>query len=171
MKPRERPTKTVVVFWKEVDVGLLQLKKALYMYRTVKGKKLLLIGKAGRETVRQRWACPSKERVSRLATKVGISSVKPYIGCLFTSLPLTHSLVHDVEKVLIFNTQPSWNETGKKSYTMARARLSVECTGDWPHPEWFFQHPPPRDIGIPMTTVIKIPCFVHTNSLPERTRR
>lgn len=161
---REKPNKTVQILWREADPALLQINKALYMYRTLRGRTILLIGKAGRETIRQRWTCPSKDRVNRLAKKEGIKHVRPFIGILFTVLPITHSLVHDVEKLLIFHVQPRWNQTGKQSYTMARPNLTVERRGWWPHREWSFQHPPPRSIGTPGTCVIEIPCIFHTKS-------
>jgi hypothetical protein len=131
---RDAPTEEIILSWHLADGLTLQGKKALYLYRRVKGKKILYIGKACSQTIYRRFACPSKSRLGKLFRHERGGLIKPLIANFHTSRALTPQLIDDVERLLIFLVQPEGNGPGKQSCQLYHRSLDVRCDGEWPHP-------------------------------------
>ena|SRR5882724_11924363 len=105
----------------------------------VGGRKVLYIGKAGKQSINARFKCRSKDRW----VKKGIKSdtlLVPLVAGFTTTRTATAELIKDVEKLLIFLVQPELNGPHKKSLTLHYSDILVECDGLWPHPSKFFSY-------------------------------
>jgi hypothetical protein len=109
-----------------------------WLYRWDYRKEILLIGQADRQTPSERWTCPSKDPVVDWLAKQGIHTVRPYLGEISTDTRLTAQLFDDIEKLLIFATQPRGNISAKSSCNFKRQELTVRCTGLWPYADKVF---------------------------------
>lgn len=136
---RSEPTEDIELFWQLADNLSVQASQAVYMFRKERGREILYIGKAFRQSIKQRWVCRSKARLGKLARKERIT-LRPLVAGFHTKLRLTPHLVDDVERLLIFMTQPRWNRPGMKSCSLHHRRLTVKCTGQWPYPRSIFTY-------------------------------
>jgi hypothetical protein len=109
--------------------------RALYFYRAYRTRKILYIGKAYRQSIKDRWNCPSKQKIVRRGV-----TVRPFVTGFHTSRRLTPQLFDDVERLLIFLVQPEKNRHHKESCRLHHKRLDVECLGEWPYPRYRFSY-------------------------------
>jgi hypothetical protein len=139
LKYSREPTETVELCWQVPDALRIQASNAIYFFRRKRGRGILYIGKAGRQTVKGRLFCRSKDRLRELAKRDG-GEVRPFVAALFTKRPVTRKLVDDVERLLIFLVDPPWNRPGKLTCRLHHRELVVKCTGEWPHPRTTFSY-------------------------------
>ena len=136
---REAPSDEVVLHWHLADPLTIQATRALYLFRKERGREILYIGKADRQTLHSRWSCRSKGRLAKLERKEKIR-LRPLITGFHTKRRVTPQLIDDVERLLIFLVQPRWNHPGKETCRLHHRDLFVRCDGDWPHrrtPFWY----------------------------------
>jgi len=136
---RSEPTSEIELFWQPVDPLVLQARNALYLIRESRSREVLYIGKSGRQTIKGRLLCQSKDRLARLAREEG-SSLKPLVAGFHTSRRLTPQLIDDVERLLIYLVQPRGNVRGKNTCRLHHRDLVVRCSGEWPHPRTSFEY-------------------------------
>ena len=117
------PTETVELCWQVPDALRIQARNTLYFFRRKRGRAILYIGKAGRQTVKARLFCPSKDRLRKLGQHDG-GEVRPFVA----------------ERLLIFLVDPLWNRTGKSTCRLHHRNLVVKCTGEWPHRRTTFSY-------------------------------
>ena len=109
-------------------------RNALYAYLSQDGSNLLHIGMAGRETLKERFDCESKEGFVEWATSEGFANIRVLIGQIETDAPrFTLQMLQDVESLLIFRLKPLGNVRNTLSRNITRPGLRVRCLGDaWP---------------------------------------
>jgi|ERR1022692_356041 hypothetical protein len=136
---RREPNEEVDLFWEGANPLNIGSKPALYLLKNPRGGAILYIGKAGSQTIRDRWLCRSKDRIVKLARKEKIE-FRPLVAGLHTSRPKSKQLISDVEKLLIFMVQPRWNKMGLDTCRLHHRELVVNCSGSWPFPRWRFSY-------------------------------
>ena len=136
---RSEPTQEVDLFWESANPLNIRSTSALYLLKNPRAGKILYIGKAGSQTIRDRWLCRSKDRIAKLARKERIR-VRPLVAGLHTSRRLTSELVNDVERLLIFLVQPRWNRMGMDTCRLHHRELVVNCSGKWPLRRYRFSY-------------------------------
>jgi hypothetical protein len=107
----------------------------LYAYLHPENDRILYIGKADYQTVRQRlYGSHKNEIFDFFWRKYGIEKVNVIQGELMLEEGRRRSteLLADVESLLIVRLQPPANIAYTRSRTY-RPGLRVRCIGDWPH--------------------------------------
>jgi hypothetical protein len=133
------PSEDVELYWRKADDLTLHARRAIYLFRRYGSREILLIGKAYRQSLKNRWNCPSKKRLDKLARKEHIK-IAPLIASPFTKKRITPKLIDDIERLLIFLVRPRWNGPGKQSCTLHHRVLVVKCSGEWPYPRAEFSY-------------------------------
>jgi hypothetical protein len=107
---------------------------SLYAYVSQDGSTLLHIGMAGRETLKERFDCESKDGFVDWAISEGFPNIRVLIGQIETDTPrFTIEMLQDVESLLIFRLKPLGNVRNTLSRNITRPGLRVRCLGDvWP---------------------------------------
>jgi hypothetical protein len=136
---RREPTDEIELHWRLADKLTLRATHALYLFRKLRGREILYIGKAERQTIGSRWSCQSKKWLERLAKREGIGT-KPLITGFHATRRITPHLIDDVERLLIFLIGPRWNGPGKETCRLYHRHLVVSCSGEWPHPRTTFEY-------------------------------
>jgi len=116
------------------DSDLWDYLRALYAYFTVDDSEILYIGKAGRQTVRERWNRSAKEGFwDALETERNIKEHVVRVGEIWLDegRKLTRELLSDVETLLIKRLRP-WGNIQSRLSRIPRPGLRVRCEGDWP---------------------------------------
>jgi hypothetical protein len=124
----------VEVRWTRVvdDESLWAATRVLYAWCDPGTSRVLYLGKADFRTVRQRFACHSKDGVwDHLEKRLGIDDVDVRVGDFITQTRLTKALLEDTETLLIKRLRPCCNVQCTRS-RIQRPGLRVTCTGDWP---------------------------------------
>jgi hypothetical protein len=126
----------VEVEWTGVEAGgpLWRDARCLYAYVDADAERLLYVGKADFQTVRQRLACPGKDDLFEyLRRELAVDAFRVVHGrpWLDEGRRLTSELLADVECVLILRLRPFGNVACTRS-RISRPGLSVVCVGDWP---------------------------------------
>ena len=134
-----KPTEDIELFWQAGDHLTVQATNAMYLFRKKGTREILYIGKACRQSVKQRWLCRSKNRLDKLARKEGVV-MRPFVAGFHTTRRLTPQLINDVERLLIFLLNPRWNGPGKVTCRLHHRELTVKCSGEWPHPRTIFTY-------------------------------
>jgi hypothetical protein len=121
--------------------------RVLYAYVHPHESKILYIGKVFGETssIRKRRSAADKNLhwdFCRDTLGLDRAAIPVLVGDLETDRRLTRELMGDIESLLIKRLQPILNVQSTKSRT-ARPRMTVRCTGSWPHAKKFSF----RDIG------------------------
>lgn len=116
------------------DSDLWDYRRVLYAYFDVDDKEVLYIGKADRQTVRERrtrsakknfWDDLEKER-NIYKTIVRVGEIR-----LEEGHKLSRELLLDAESLLIKRLRP-WGNIQSRSTRILRPGLRVRCEGDWP---------------------------------------
>ena len=116
------------------DSDLWDYRRVLYAYFAVDDKEILYIGKAGRQTVRERrtrsakksfWHDLEKERNIH-ETIVRVGEIR-----LEEGRKISRELLLDAESLLIKRLGP-WGNIRSRSSRISRPGLRVRCEGDWP---------------------------------------
>jgi hypothetical protein len=126
----------VTVRWRIApeDSDVWDYRRVLYAYFAVDDKEILYIGKAGRQTVRQRrtrsakktfWDDLEKERNIH-ETIVRVGEIR-----LEEGRKLSRELLLDAESLLVKRLRP-WGNIRSRSSRISRPGLRVRCEGDWP---------------------------------------
>ena len=126
----------VEVEWKGLEAGgsLWRDAHCLYAYVDADGERLLYVGKADFQTVRQRLGCRGKDDLFeyfRRGLRVDAFRVMHARPWLDEGRRLTSELLADVESLLILRLRPFGNVACTRS-RISRPGLSVVCVGDWP---------------------------------------
>ena len=119
-------------------------KKVLYAYLSPGKDEILYIGKAYKNTVRERWRYSGKEGFwDDLESQRGISKHIVLVGEMkfVEGVYLTDQLLSDIESLLIKRVKP-WGNIQSKALRISRPGLRVRCLGGWN--KWKEEY---RDIG------------------------
>ncbi|UYV12373.1 MAG: hypothetical protein NCW75_13875 [Phycisphaera sp.] len=113
------------------DNELLECRGALYALCDPETDKVLYLGKADRQTVRQRIACRSKDGVLEYIDVVlDIPEYVVRVGEISTACRLTAQLLGDIESLLIRELAPPANIQCVYE-RISRPGMQVSCSGDW----------------------------------------
>ena len=118
----------------------LDLHRVLYAYVHPRTRELLYIGKADKQTVRERLFGQHKQDVfNRIQHYRQIN--RPHILVGHPFIPKNNNfsseLLSDIESLLIHRIQPTANIQATRT-RIRRPGLLVSCSGAWPHPRrWF----------------------------------
>ena len=115
----------------------------LYAYLHPEDHRILYLGKADYQTVRERLYGTHKDKVfDCILQRFGVESERVEViqGEVFLDEGLRRSsaLVADLESLLIKRLQPPCNRMSKRS-RISRPGLTVDCSGDWPYTRTRFQ--------------------------------
>jgi hypothetical protein len=133
------PTEIVELFWRPPDSLTIQSRRALYYLRPRGRTGIMYIGKAGRQSIKNRIYCPSKGWLEKIMRKEKLA-MRPFVASIHTTRIVTPKLIDDIERLLIFLVQPQWNRTGKQTCRLHHRELVVECNGQWSHPRSRFSY-------------------------------
>lgn len=125
----------VVVDWWWPEETDFDLCRCLYAYLHPRTDELLYLGKADRQSVRQRMRGRHKDSVYEyLEREWKLEHLRPIIGELMLdeSQRFSSALLADVESLLIHRLTPACNVSCIDS-RISRPGLTIECRGDWPH--------------------------------------
>jgi hypothetical protein len=116
------------------DEESLDYSRVLYAYLHPETSEVLYLGKADHCSVHERLRGPHKETIFRdIVAELRLSTLHAIVGLL--SLPperrFSSELLADVESLLIFELQPTYNIQSRQS-RISRPGLVVQCSGDWP---------------------------------------
>lgn len=116
------------------DSDLWKYIRVLYAYFTVDDNEILYIGKAGRQTVRERWTRSAKKEFwDTLERARNIHEHIVRVGEIYLDegQRLSRELLLDAESLLIKRLRP-WGNIQSRSSRISRPGLRVRCEGDWP---------------------------------------
>ena len=114
---------------------LWQDRLCLYAYSDARTKRILYLGKADYQSVRQRLHGQHKDEIFYYCERrLGVEELDCLHGQLWPEEGRRRSsqLLADVESLLIMRLQPPCNVACTQSRYM-RLGLRVKCVGDWPH--------------------------------------
>lgn len=116
----------------------------LYAYLSPDGRKVLNIGKAYRQSVRERLECASKDGFWSWATSQRINGVVVLVGEISTNVArFTDQMLCDLESLLIFALKPPGNIANTRTRNCSRPGMRVRCIGpEWPAAREFVDEPP-----------------------------
>lgn len=113
----------------------VDLSRVLYAYLDASTQKLLYIGKADYQTVRQRYNGEHKKAMF-LDLLGGLESfrISVIVGepVLETGRRLSSALLADIESLLIYRIKPPLNKQCIQS-RICRAGMVITCGGEWPY--------------------------------------
>jgi hypothetical protein len=115
--------------------SLWQDRLCLYAYVDGTRDRILYIGKADYQTVRQRLHGVHKDEIFAFCdNRLGVEQLEVLHGQLWPeeSHRRSSQLLADVESLLIMRLQPPCNVASTRSRYRRRG-LRVKCFGDWPH--------------------------------------
>jgi hypothetical protein len=135
---REPATDEIQLYWRKADELTLYSTRALYLVRRKGSRAISYIGRAGRQSVKARWKCRSKDKWAELERDG--TTFAPLVCGLFTTRKITPKLIQDVERLLIFMIQPILNSKGRTSCVLYHRELTVTCAGEWPYPRSTFHY-------------------------------
>lgn len=139
LKYREKKTDDILLNWERPTTLTLSSSRCLYLMRVFRGRKILYIGKAGKQSVNARFKCQSKDRWVGKGIEAD-TELAPFVAGLFTSRRVTPKLIADVERLLIFFIQPPLNKPGRCSLSLHHREVNIRCQGQWPHPMTEFSY-------------------------------
>lgn len=107
--------------------------RCLYAFKDRRTGEIVYLGKAGRQTVAQRFMCRRKDGLWEYMDENGIHECDMLLGEVFLDDGRRYSekLLWDIERLLISAIRPCGNVSGIRS-SGGRADLCVECIGRWP---------------------------------------
>ena len=109
-----------------------KLSRVLYALCHPETDRIVYLGKAEYQSVRQRLACRSKDGIwEHVSEQFGVDELTIRIGEFITDARLTVELLADTESLLIKRLQPCCNVQSTQS-RITRPGLRVTCTGEWP---------------------------------------
>lgn len=125
----------VRVKWELVDADetLWDMRRCLYSYVDARTAEVLYVGKADRQSVRQRMRGRHKRGIYDFFDENGINDYVVLLGDLHLEegRRFSSALLADVESLLISELQPRANICCRQS-RIARPGLKVRCFGIWP---------------------------------------
>jgi len=126
----------VTVRWRIAsgDSDLWDYRRVLYAYFAADDKEILYIGKADRQTVRERRTRSAKKNFwDDLEKERNIYETIARVGEIYLveRRKLSRELLLDVESLLIKRLRP-WGNILSRSSRISRPGLRVRCEGDWP---------------------------------------
>ena len=126
----------VVISWKSIryqNDPKWNWRVVLYAYLPTNKDEILYIGKAYKQSIRERWGYAAKEGFwNDLESERGITKHIVLVGKIILpeGMKLTDQLVTDIESLLIKRIQP-WGNIQSSVSRISRPGLRVQCIGGW----------------------------------------
>jgi len=109
----------------------------LYAYVEPYEDTIVYIGKADRQTIRQRLSGTHKDKVWRDLAEAGVDRYALLAGDVTSDADeigrFTWQMLADIESLLIYRLKPIGNIQNTRSRPISRPGMTVSCEGVWPH--------------------------------------